>query len=83
MICVQLGFKWFHLKDDFNLSALNPQNWANLLDEMLKDLNGPLVDKLLKYYTKSVDTNSKCDQNCRKGFVCGFKQGRSDSFVPC
>jgi len=65
------------------LSALYPQNWANLLDEMLNDLNGSLVDKLLKYYTKSVDTNSKCDKICRKEFVCSFKQGRSDSFIPC
>jgi hypothetical protein len=65
------------------MTALYPQSWADLLDEMLKNLNSPLVDKLLTYYSKSVDSNSKCDQNCRKEFLCGFKQGRSDSFIPC
>ena len=50
---------------------------------MLNNLNSPLVDNILKFYTKSADVISPCDNNCRKNFLCGFKQARSDSFVPC
>lgn len=50
---------------------------------MLDDLNGTNVDKLLKFNSKSADVTDNCDIECRKSFVCGFKQARSDYFIPC
>ena len=58
-------------------------DWANLIDSMLDDLNGTYVDKLRKFNSKSADVADNCDIECRKSFVCDFKQARSDYFIPC
>ena len=65
------------------MTGVYPQDWADLLDRMLVDLEGPLVDNLLLFNRKSADVKSDCNQDCRRGFVCDFKQARADSFVPC
>ena len=75
--------KEYSAKDAFNLTSVYPNDWNNLINYMLNNLNSPLVDNILKFYTKSADVISPCDNNCRKNFLCGFKQARSDSFVPC
>ncbi len=70
------------------MESLYPQDWGNLLDSMLMDLNGSLVEKLYKFYSSSADglnfcENSKDLMECRKNFVCTFKQARSDKFIQC
>lgn len=75
--------KEYSALDDFNLPSLSPEDWDKLINYMLKDLNGPLVDKLYKYHVKSADGQKSCDLNCRRQFVCNFKQARSDRFIPC
>ena len=70
-------------KDAYEMSNLFPSDWNNLVDKMLADLNGPLVDKLYKYYTKSSDEASVCDQICRQDLLCGFKQARSLNYIKC
>ena len=65
------------------MKSLYPEDWKNLIDEMLNDLNGPLVDKLYRYNVKLADNQPSCDTGCRKSFLCGFKQARSDNFISC
>ena len=68
----------------YNMTSIYAQDWSNLIDQALADLNGPLVDKMLAFYSKSSDIkNSNCDKVCRKKFLCKFKQARSDYFIPC
>ncbi len=50
-----------------------PQDWADLIERMLGDLNGPLVDKLLLFNAKMADIPINCDLTCRRNFVCGYK----------
>ena len=78
--------KWrkeYSAKEAFDLENLFPQDWNNLLDEMLDNLNGDLSTKMWRFYSKSSDTFPECDLNCRKKLLCSFKQSRSDSFIPC
>jgi sphingomyelin phosphodiesterase len=70
-------------KEAYGLKSLFPQDWSNLIDRMLNDINGPLVDKLYNFYSKSADVQSPCDSNCRRSFVCGYKQARSRPLIPC
>lgn len=58
------------------MNSLYPSDWDDLLNRMLKDLNGPLVDKLYKFSSKSSDVQDSCDLECRKRFVCDYKQNR-------
>ena len=76
------------LKDAFGMASLYPQDWGSLLDRMLMDLNGTLVSKLYEFYSSSADGWNFCDSakdqmDCRKSFVCTFKQARSDNFISC
>lgn len=65
------------------MTSLFPQDWSDLIDRMLADINGPLVDKLLKFHTKSSDVKTECDSDCRRAFVCKFKQARPGSLISC
>lgn len=75
--------KEYSVKDAFNMTNLFPSDWDNLVNTMLNDLNGLLVDKLYTYYTKSSDSGSKCDTDCRKALLCDFKQARSINYIKC
>jgi sphingomyelin phosphodiesterase len=78
--------KWFReysAQEAFGLEDLSPQAWTNLVDEMLADLDGVKVRKAVEYYSKSSDDFPKCDLECRKSLICGFKQSRSDNFINC
>ena len=77
------NFYLFFIKEAFGLENLYPQDWGDLLDDMLLDLNGPLVDKLYTFSSGSADGQDTCDLKCRKEFVCKFKQARSDNFISC
>ncbi len=63
------------------MENLYAQDWADLIERMLADLNGPLVDKLLKYNIKMADVPINCDLNCRRDFVCGYKFHATQ--IPC
>lgn len=65
------------------MTNLFPSDWNNLVNKMLADLNGPLVDKLYKYYTKSSDVADACDETCKRNLLCGFKQARSINYIKC
>lgn len=73
----------YSAKDAYGLENLFPQDWANLIDSIIKDLNGPLFDKVYKYYSKSSDAQQNCDDKCRIKFICDFKEARSDGNIPC
>lgn len=78
--------KWkkeYSAKEAFELENLFPQDWNDLLDKMLEKLEGPLTDKMIKYYSKSSESFPDCDYFCRKKLICSFKQSRSDDFIPC
>jgi sphingomyelin phosphodiesterase len=78
--------KWqteYSAKEAYNMSSLFPQDWDNLFNQMLSDLDGKLVAKLFKYFWKSSDQRPVCDLSCFKGLICDFKQSRSDNFYPC
>ena len=36
------------LKEDYNMPSLFPQDWDNLLNKMLNDINGTLAAKLYR-----------------------------------
>ena len=55
------------------MKNLYPADWDDLLNRMLLDLDGPLVDKFLRFYSKMADIPYNCDKKCRKDFVCGNK----------
>lgn len=65
------------------MPSVYAQDWSDLINKMLGDLNGPLVDKLLLFNSKSADVPINCDTNCRKNFVCGYKQAGPRPFIPC
>jgi hypothetical protein len=68
------------------MKSVFPQDWADLLDRILADLNGPLFEKLYQFYWKSsgAEARPKCDDTqCRKEFVCKFKQARPDDLIDC
>ena len=75
--------KEYSAKDAFNLTSVYPNDWNNLINYMLNNLNSPLVDNILKFYTKSADVSNICDDSCRKILLCRFKQARSDDFIKC
>lgn len=75
--------KEYSAKKAYNLKSLNPSDWNSLIESLSNDLNNPIVDKMIKYYSKSATQNSNCDDSCRKSFLCKFKQARSDFFIKC
>ena len=74
----------YSAKKAFNMTSLFPQDWADLIEYMLTNLESPLVDALYSYYYKKSDAAPSCDFNCRKAFVCHFKQAQTGSpAIPC
>ena len=71
------------LQEAFGMSGLYPEDWGKLLEDMLSDLDGGLVEKLYAFYSSSADNYENCDLKCKKAFVCTFKQARSDNFIAC
>lgn len=65
------------------MTSLFPEDWNELINRMLADIDGPLVDKLIAYWTKSAVLDEECDSKCRRDFVCKFKQARSATQIPC
>jgi hypothetical protein len=63
------------------MKGLYAADWDHLINRMLDDLNGPLVDKLLRFNSKLADVPIACDTNCRRGFVCGYKFYATS--IPC
>lgn len=65
------------------MKSLYGPDWDDLLNKMLNDLNGPLVDKLWRFNSKLSDAQGNCDLECRKKFVCGFKLDGTYGSVKC
>ena len=78
--------KWreeYSAKKAFNMKNLFPQDWSELVDLITSNLDGPLANMVYKFYSKSSDAFLECDENCRKSLFCGFKQAKSEYFIPC
>ena len=65
------------------MTTLYPADWNDLINSAFDDLNGNLTDKLYTYFYKSSDAIKKCDQTCRKDFLCSFKQARPNGLIEC
>jgi sphingomyelin phosphodiesterase len=76
----QLEYK---AKDAYGLENLFPQDWSNLIDLALKDIDGKMARNLYNYYHKSSDSQEPCTDNCLRKFLCKFKNARSDNFIKC
>jgi len=80
------NIKWlkeYSVKSSFNMTNLFPEDWNNLLNKILNDLDGQLANDIYKYYTKSSDLADKCDTDCKKNLICDFKQARSIDYIKC
>lgn len=78
--------KWTHeytFKNSFNLKSTLPQEFDVLINNALEDPYGEIYDKLRKFYKKSSDAHTNCNEKCRKEFLCSFKQASSDNFIKC
>jgi sphingomyelin phosphodiesterase len=75
--------KEYSAKDAFDMKNLLPVEWDYLLNKMLNDVNGTLVDKLYAFYNKKSDSATSCDTECRRSLLCGFKQARSVDYIKC
>ena len=69
--------KEYSAKRAFKLINLLPDQWNNLINQMLNDLNGTLTNKFYKYYQKSSDAAPYCDSICRIDWLLSYKNARS------
>ena len=75
--------KEYDARDAYQMKNLFPNDWNDLIQRLEKDIDGPLMNLVYQYYTKSYEDGSKCDHNCRQGLVCGFKRARSEDPHAC
>ena len=65
------------------MKSVFASDWNNLVNNALKNLNGPISKKLYKHFMNSYDKPKICDQKCKKKFLCDFKQARPGNLIPC
>ncbi|CAF0747954.1 unnamed protein product [Brachionus calyciflorus] len=75
--------KEYSAKEAYGLKSLQPSEWNELIERLWNNLEDPLFDKIYKFYSKSYDLAKSCDLNCRKSFICKFRQARSDYSIKC
>ncbi|RZC38634.1 sphingomyelin phosphodiesterase-like [Asbolus verrucosus] len=70
--------KWYRLysaKNAFQLEALRPKNWANLIEKLVEDPD--LFELFYKYYYRDSPVRPFCDTKCKLQILCDLKSGRS------
>ncbi|XP_050322957.1 sphingomyelin phosphodiesterase isoform X1 [Bactrocera neohumeralis] len=70
-----IWYKLYTTRAAYNMKALRPVDWSNLIDEMAN--NQELFDLYYKNYWKNSPIRPVCDAECRKRMLCDCKSGRS------
>ncbi|XP_054737403.1 sphingomyelin phosphodiesterase isoform X2 [Anastrepha obliqua] len=70
-----IWYKLYTTRATYNMKALRPLDWSNLIDEMAN--NQELFDLYYKNYWKNSPIRPVCDAECRKRMLCDCKSGRS------
>ncbi|XP_053962392.1 sphingomyelin phosphodiesterase isoform X1 [Anastrepha ludens] len=70
-----IWYKLYTTRATYNMKALRPMDWSNLIDEMAN--NQELFDLYYKNYWKNSPIRPVCDAECRKRMLCDCKSGRS------
>jgi sphingomyelin phosphodiesterase len=73
----------YNARDAYQMKNLFPEDWNNLIERMHNDLDGSLMSLVYTHYTKSYENGTKCDHNCRRELLCGFKTTRSEDPHAC
>ncbi|CAF1539956.1 unnamed protein product, partial [Didymodactylos carnosus] len=71
----------YSVKNAYQMDYLFPNDWNDLINRLLTNIDGDLMGLVYQYYTKSFANGTACDINCRRGLLCDFQTARSD--IPC
>lgn len=75
--------KEYQAKSALQMENLFPADWDNLIQRLQNDLDGPLMDSVYTFYTKSYANGTRCDHYCRRGLLCNFKTARAQDPHAC
>jgi sphingomyelin phosphodiesterase len=70
-------------RDAYQMENLFPNDWNNLVQRLVNDLDGSLMGLVYQYYTKSYANGNECDHSCRRGLLCSFLTARQDDAHAC
>jgi hypothetical protein len=73
----------YNARDVYQMKNLFPEDWNDLIERIQNDIDGPLMSLVYTHYTKSYESGAKCDHNCRRELLCGFKTTRSEDYHAC
>jgi hypothetical protein len=62
----------YNARHAYEMSSLFPADWNDLVERLKNDRDGPLMDSVYQYYTKSYAKGSDCDHQCRRGLLCNI-----------
>ncbi|CAF1315960.1 unnamed protein product [Adineta ricciae] len=73
----------YDARDAYQMNTLFPNDWNDFIQRLEKDIDGPLMGSVYQHLTKSYQSGTQCDHNCRRGLICDFKTARSEDPHAC